>query len=186
MPRTRRLGKSWLRSGASRRLRGPRDSCASPRTSSASSAPAISRRIGAASGGVEGARPALAAPPPGAGPLALPRQARAASNRYRLLAMTVRGPTAGAGRGGGRGRAALAALALAALACTRAPQPAAAWPPGALVAGSGRALAGLLAALARLEGTPPAREADAWAAALPGCEVVEGAAGTRRPAALRP
>src|SRR5262249_40686761 len=122
---------------------------------------------------------------PAAGACALPRQARASSNRYRVPAMPVGGPTAGAGRGGGRGRAALAALALAALACARAPQPAAAWPPGALVAGSGRALAGLLAALARLEGTPLAREADAWAAALPGCEVVEAAAETASLAALR-
>ena len=96
-------------------------------------------------------------------------------------------PTAGAGRGRGPGRGVLLALGLAlgAQACARAPEPAASWPPGAIVAGRGRALADLTARLAQLDGTPLGREARAWATALPDCELVEAHAEAADLAALR-
>jgi len=99
--------------------------------------------------------------------------------------MTEQGPTARAGRRRGPGGRALVALALAALACSRAPEPAAGWPPGAVVAGRTRSLARLLAGLAQLEGTPLGREARAWAEALPECESIEAHAATASLAALR-
>src|SRR5215475_6479245 len=166
MPSTRREAKAGRE--ASRRSHGSLDSAASARTSSARSAPVIARRIGAASGGVEGGRPGLPRRAVRARRPAPPRQARAASNRYRSSAMNRQGPKARAGRGCGPRRGALVALglALAAHGCARAPEPGASWPPGALVAGRGRALGELLARLARLEGTPLGREARAWAEAL--------------------
>src|SRR5262245_12604716 len=68
-------------------------------------------------------------------------------------------------------RSALLALALGALGCAR--EPADAWPPGAILVGRTAALGAFAAELARLEGTPLAREAGALAAALPDCEAFE-------------
>ncbi len=80
-------------------------------------------------------------------------------------------------------RAALLALALVVLACGR--ERADAWPPGALLAGRAAALRAFATKLARLEGTPIAREALAWAEALPDCELVEARAEPASLAALR-
>jgi hypothetical protein len=73
-------------------------------------------------------------------------------------------------------RPALLALALGALACAPDPAPPAAWPPGALLVGRASALATVAEQLARITGTPAAREALAWSAALPDCELVEAQA----------
>jgi hypothetical protein len=80
-------------------------------------------------------------------------------------------------------RRALLALALGGLSCGR--EPAAAWPPGALLAGRAAALRSFAKELARLEGTPVAREARAWASAIPDCELVEAHAEAASLAALR-
>jgi len=82
----------------------------------------------------------------------------------------------------GARRAALLALALVSLHCGREPE---AWPPGALLVGRASALRALAHQLARLEGTPIAREADALADALPACDVVEAHAAQASLAALR-
>jgi hypothetical protein len=63
-------------------------------------------------------------------------------------------------------------LALAALGCGRE----AGWPPGALLAGRSAALRELASRLAPLEGTRAAREAQAFAEAIPECELVEARA----------
>ena len=82
----------------------------------------------------------------------------------------------------GARRAAFLALALGCLHCGREP---AAWPPGALLVGRAAALRGIASELARLEGTPVAREADAFAKALPECETLEAHAAQASLAALR-
>jgi hypothetical protein len=80
-------------------------------------------------------------------------------------------------------RGALLALALGVLACGR--EPAQDWPPGALLVGRAPALRAFVAELARLEGTRVAREALAFAEALPDCEWVEAQAEPASLAALR-
>jgi hypothetical protein len=82
-------------------------------------------------------------------------------------------------------RPALLALALGAAACAPAPAPPDAWPEGALLVGRAPALATIAEQLARMTGTPAAREALAWRAALPDCEVVEAHAPQASLAALR-
>jgi hypothetical protein len=82
-------------------------------------------------------------------------------------------------------RPALLALALGAAACAPQPAPPTAWPAGALLVGSAPALATLAGQLARMTGTPAAREALAWRAALPDCDVVEAHAQQASLAALR-
>jgi len=83
-------------------------------------------------------------------------------------------------------RTALLALALGGAACAPDPAPPPAWPPGALLVGRASALASLAGQLARIEGTPAAREALAWRAAdLPDCDVVEAQAPQASLAALR-
>lgn len=82
-------------------------------------------------------------------------------------------------------RAALLALALGAVACARDPAPAGEWPAGALLVGARSALAAVAGDLAHLEGTPAAREAQAWRAALPDCDVVEAQTPEASLAALR-
>jgi hypothetical protein len=82
-------------------------------------------------------------------------------------------------------RAALLALALGAAACAPDPTPPAAWPAGALLVGKASALAALAEQLARITGTPAAREALAWRDALPDCEIVEAQAPQASLAALR-
>jgi hypothetical protein len=78
-------------------------------------------------------------------------------------------------------RAALLALALGGLACGRE----AGWPPGALLAGRSAALRELASRIALLPGTPAAREAEAFAKALPDCELVEAQAAEGSLSALR-
>jgi hypothetical protein len=99
--------------------------------------------------------------------------------------MTPSGLMATARAWRGARRAALAALALAAVACGRASEPGAAWPEGALLVARTAALGDLLDRLARLEQTPLAREARAWRAALPACDVVEAHAPEADAGALR-
>jgi hypothetical protein len=97
--------------------------------------------------------------------------------------MAGHGPTAGARPARRAGILALAGLA--ALACGREPAPAEAWPPGAVLVGRAATLRSLAAQLGRIEGTPAAREAAAFAAALPECEIVEAHAAQASLAALR-
>ena len=74
------------------------------------------------------------------------------------------------------------ALALLCASCAQAPD--AAWPPGLLLSASRPALAGLLAALEELDGTPLARTAQAWQSALPECAELEAVAPDGDPHAL--
>jgi len=78
-----------------------------------------------------------------------------------------------------------ALLALGTLACAPKPPPPETWPPGALLVGRASALASIAGHLARITGTPAAREALAWSAALPDCELVEARSAQASLAALR-
>ena len=85
------------------------------------------------------------------------------------------------GRHAGRGWIALGLLCAA---CGAEEQPEAKWPPGLLLSASRPALASLLESFEQLEGTPLARAATGWRAALPECPEVEAAAPDGDPQAL--
>src|SRR5262245_8257346 len=72
-------------------------------------------------------------------------------------------------------RAGWIALLLLCASCG-AEKPETAWPQGLLLSASRPALAGLLASLGQLEGTPLARAAQAWQSALPDCPELEAVA----------
>jgi len=99
--------------------------------------------------------------------------------------MAASGLTATARLACGVRRTALLALALGAAGCAPDPAPPEPWPPGALLVGRAAALASVAEQLARIEGTPAAREALAWRAALPDCDIVEAQAPQANLAALR-
>jgi hypothetical protein len=82
-----------------------------------------------------------------------------------------------------RAQAGWIALALLLAACG-AETPDAQWPPGLLLSADRAALASFLDAFAALEGTPLARRAQTWRAALPECAAVEAAAADGDPQSL--